>query len=200
MASPIHSAARETTPVPGCHPRPTPARGTIRPGWSSAHGREQPSGLGHVAAGEFVVGAFTGQQRPRSADAGAVEGPAVLVLAVTVAAVTIPAGAGRQFDAQRGIDRPHRADDPRIICRTQPETNQRERVRADDIGGRVECVFNVSVLDLQLGRQPGWRRDAHVVAVDPRAFRQVGAGRERPAFDRIVPGVGGVANETALFR
>ena len=59
-----------------------------------------------AAGGQLVVRALAGQQRPRAADAGAVERAAVLVLAVAVAVVAMPRRPARRLDLEHRIDRP----------------------------------------------------------------------------------------------
>src|SRR5581483_12465294 len=66
--------------------------------------REQARGRGALARGELVVRALAREQRPRPPDAGAVEGRAVLVLAVAVAVVAAPARPRGQIDAQQRVD------------------------------------------------------------------------------------------------
>ena len=67
----------------------------------SLHRGEQPPRLVVMAGRELVMRALAGQQRPGPADAGAVEGPAILVLAVAVAVVALPARTARQIDLQQ---------------------------------------------------------------------------------------------------
>ena len=94
------------------------SRGTIRGQECQRHPRPVRGASGFDPAGEFsitvskasassrwparncVVSALPCQQGPRSANAGAVEGGAVLVFAVAVAVIAIPAGTLRQFAPQ----------------------------------------------------------------------------------------------------
>ena len=65
------------------------------------HHGQQRLGLIAMSGGESVVRALSGQQGPGAADAGAIKGGAVFVLAIAVAVVAIPARSLRQFDASR---------------------------------------------------------------------------------------------------
>ena len=163
--------------------------------------REQPLRLGAAAGRQLVVRPLAGQQRPDAADAGAVIGAAVLVLAVAVAVIAAPAGPVRQFDPQHVIDHLHRVDNARIVRRAQAEAHQGQRVRADqfvrgDIAGPGEAVAHLdraAEFGARLARHLGG--DAHVVAGDADLARESRVGDIDPVLDLLVPGVGGVAQE-----
>ena len=70
--------------------------------------------------GEFVVRAFTSEQRPASADTTLVEGPPVSFFAITVIGRAMLRGAGLRLNTQRGIQQLHRVDDAGIVRRAQP--------------------------------------------------------------------------------
>src|SRR5580692_524680 len=132
------------------------------------------------------MGAFSGEQRPGAADAGAVKGGAVFVFAIAVAVVAIPAGALRQLDGQQGVDGANRIHDARVVGGTQAEANQCQRVGADDVVGAFTILAAVLVRRTVLdgnealcggrGRVSDGRGDADVVAVDAKLLGQIASG------------------------
>ena len=59
-----------------------------------------------VAGAQLVMAALAGQQRPAAADAGAVKGPAVLMLAIAVAAIAVPHRPRRRVALQQRVGEP----------------------------------------------------------------------------------------------
>src|ERR1019366_6918805 len=88
------------------------------------HHAQQGLGGSGAASGQFVVGSFTGQQRPWAANPGAVERRSILVLPVAVAVVAIPAWTLGKFYSQQFVDDLDRVDHSRIVGRTQAEAHQ----------------------------------------------------------------------------
>src|SRR5579859_4581692 len=151
------------------------------------------------------MSAFSGKQRPWTADAGSVEGGAVFMFAVAVAVVTVPAGSLRQFDREERVNGAQRVQNARIIGRAQAKAHQRQRVGADDVIGALAILTRWTVLDgneplrgrssvIRLGRG-----NAHVVALDTKLLRQVPARRVDPALDVVVPRVRCIAHDARLF-
>src|SRR5258706_14715630 len=68
------------------------------------HHRQQGLRFFWAPRGQFVMSTFAGQQRPGAADASAVESRAILVLAVSVTVVAVPARALWQLHAQQSGD------------------------------------------------------------------------------------------------
>src|SRR6478672_7998704 len=60
-------------------------------------GAQQAQCLGRSPGRELIMAALAGKQRPDAAAAGAVEGTAVVVLAVAVVVIAMPAGAERRL-------------------------------------------------------------------------------------------------------
>ena len=87
-----------------------------------------------------VVGAFAGQQRPGTANPGAIERGSVFVLAIAVAVVAIPARTLRQFHCKQGVDGRKRVKDARIVRRAQTEAHQSQSVRTDDVIGLISIL------------------------------------------------------------
>ncbi len=96
------------------------------------HHAQQRLGGGGASSGKFVVGSFTGEQRPGAANSRAVERRTVLVLPVSVAVVAVPAWTLGKFSAQQFIDNLDRVHHSRIIGRAQAEAHQSQRIRTDD--------------------------------------------------------------------
>src|SRR5581483_10268222 len=89
---------------------------------AAAHARHRLEVRGRVlAAEERRVAALAGEQRPGAADAAAVEGAAVCVLAVAVAFVAAVGDTGRQLCAQLAVDDGEGGSDPRVVRVAQAE-------------------------------------------------------------------------------
>src|SRR5260370_40251742 len=86
---------------------------SVPAGTTLNHG-EQHLGFFRPACGQFIVSSFAGEQRPGAADAAAVEGRAILMLAVAVAVVAVPAGALRQLDTQQRLSHPNGVQTSRV--------------------------------------------------------------------------------------
>jgi hypothetical protein len=165
----------------------------------SLHRREQLLGRGMIAGRDLVMRTLAGQQRPRPADSDAVERPAVHMLAIAVAVVTMPARSGRQLDLQQGIDYTQRIADTRIVRCAQAEAHQRQCVGTDQQRRRLAALIGRAILDrhkttarrARIGSIGG--RDAHVVALDADLARQRRIGDIDPALDLLVPRIGGLA-------
>ena len=111
--------------------------------------RKQSLGPGLVARGEFVMRPLAGQKGPAASNPGTVERPAVFVLTVAVAIVAMPARSWGQIDLQERVDCPHGVENARVVCGSQPETYERERV-----GAHHQCGFLAARL-----RRPVFDRD-----------------------------------------
>ena len=68
-----------------------------------------------AAGGQFVVAAFSGEDRPRAAHARAIERRAIILLPVSVVIVASPARALRQFAANGPVDHFKRIDYQRVV-------------------------------------------------------------------------------------
>src|SRR5688500_13756077 len=121
--------------------------------------------------GELIVCALAGQQRPGAANAGSVEWPAVRVLPVAVTLIAMPHGTAWRVNLERRVDDLHRVHDARIICCTQPEAYERERVQTDHQGRRSDRLIRRPVLDRhesvtrRRGIRPIGHRYTHVIPV-----------------------------------
>src|ERR1019366_10031373 len=103
-------------------------------------GTREAARLVAVSRRELVVGALTDEQGPRSTHAGAVERCAVFVLAVPIAVVAAPRGTVGRLDLQESIDDAQRVEDPRVTGLAKTKTNESERIRADDVDGRLASL------------------------------------------------------------
>ncbi len=124
------------------------------------------------ARGELVVRAFGGEQRPRPPHAGAVEGTAVVVLAVAVIVVASPGRPTWKVHLEERVDDLHGVHDARIVGGAQAEPHERERVGTDDVSRRLAALSRRAVLDRDEARHRRrgvglvGRRNAHVVPID----------------------------------
>ena len=116
------------------------------------------------------MSAFSGEQRPGAADAGAIEGRAVFVFAVSIAVVAVPARALRELHAQQSVDDANRIQNAGIIGGAQSEADQSQRIGTDDAKGALRILAGRTILDgdeALRGRGGGignGRSDANVVA------------------------------------
>src|ERR1700683_3468996 len=143
------------------------------------------------------MSSFTRQKRPRSPDAIAVEGRAVLVLPVSVVVVAIPSRSVGKVYAQQRIDDPNRVQNSRIIRRAQPEAHQSQRVRTDDryrwrVRGHTILDGN-EALERRGCSVTIKRRDTDVIAIDSDLPSEVCACSVCPAFDVVVPSISHLA-------
>src|SRR5580765_1024479 len=76
---------------------------------------QQPTGFVEMPRCDFVVGALSREQRPRTADTVAVECPSVIVLAVPVTVVAPPDGPERHVCLEQSIDYRDGVEDPWIV-------------------------------------------------------------------------------------
>jgi hypothetical protein len=91
----VHPAFLQIIGVQSCS-------GSIRPGWQSF---PSPNKQHRIATGsEFVLAAFSRQNRPAPAHSGSVVSAAVIFLAVAVVIVTTPARALRQVVLENAIN------------------------------------------------------------------------------------------------
>ena len=147
---------------------------------------------------QFVMGAFPRQKRPCPASSGAIKRRSILMLAIAIAVVAIPARSLRQFHAQKRVNDFHGVADPGVVRGAQPEANQSERIRTDDVGGRLQILPQRPVLDGHKavdwrGRIVGFRRsNANVVALHSELPSQFAARRVSPALHVVIPVVGGL--------
>src|SRR5215207_11448494 len=184
---------REVGRVPdlfGYHPAVARLRG---------HHAEQALGLRATARGQLVVAALARQQRPPAPDARAVEGAAVLVLAVAVEVVAVPDRPRRGLGLEQRVYYFDGVDDARVSGLAQAEAHERKRVGADNFDGGDFALVGRAVLDgheAPFGRSGVGhlrRRDAHVVALDAHLPREFRPRAVSPTLDVVVPGVGGLA-------
>ena len=125
---------------------------------------------------------------------------------VAVAVVAIPARSLRKFDRQECVDGAKRIEDPRVFGGAQTESNQRQRVGADDVISALAILPGRTVLDwheslCRRSRAIGvGRRDAHVIAFDSELLGEITSAGVYPALDIGVPCVGGVAHDLSLLR
>ena len=113
------------------------------------------------------MAALAGQQRPGTADAGAVERAAVFVLAIAVAVVAAIGGTLRRLHLEQPFGDLERVLDPGIVGVAQPQANEVEVLHADQ--GRGQHRLAPAVLHFDASAQVLVRArgaDAHVVAVD----------------------------------
>src|SRR5579862_5470401 len=69
------------------------------------HYGEQGFGFIAVPGGQSIMGALSCEQRPGTANAGAIEGGTIFVFAIPVAVIAIPAWTLRKLDRQQSINR-----------------------------------------------------------------------------------------------
>src|SRR5690348_12051831 len=93
------------------------------------------------------MSALAGKQRPGAAHPRAVEGRAVVVLAITVVVIAMPRRTLRQLNLQQRVNGFDGGKNARVIRRSQTKTHQRQRVRAYDAGRWLQRVRRRSVLD-----------------------------------------------------
>src|ERR1700733_9364604 len=124
-----------------------------------------------VPGRQGVMGALSGKQRPRAANARPVEGGAIFMLTVAVSVVAIPARSLRQLDRQQRVNGPKRVQNARVIGRAQAKPHQSESIGADDVVRTHVILTRRTILDRNetqcRRRKPiGVRRsDAHIVAI-----------------------------------
>src|SRR2546430_1952091 len=124
---------------------------------------------------------LSSEQWPGTSNACTVEGVAVLVFAVTVGVIAIPARTLREFDAKEGVDRPNRVQNARVVRGAQPEPYQGESVGTDHVRCALHVLSRWTVLDghkTLRGRRRairiGWS-DADVVAFDSDLLGKIAA-------------------------
>ena len=158
----LEAARRDGSGIPdllGQHP----ARGS-----HARHGDEQRQRI--VTAAQLVVTPLAAEQRPGSAAAGAVESAPVVVLAITVAVVAVPAWARGRVDLQQCIGHLDARGDERILRAAQAEANQLQEVDAHLGAGRQARILLLvanrhdQVGEAALRREHLRGRHAHVVA------------------------------------
>ena len=141
---------------------------------------------------------LTGQKRPGTANASPIEGTAVVVLAIAVAVVTVPAGTLWKFCAQQRVDHFEGVQDSGIVRSAQAEADKGQRIGTDDLRGTHSPLTRGAVLDgneaLQgRGRTVTIGRDTDVISFDVELAREIAIDGVGPALDVVVPGVGCVA-------
>ena len=165
------------------------------------HRRQQPLRLGAAAGRQFVVRALAGQQRPDTADAGAVIRAAVVVLAVAVAVVAPPARSVRQIDRSTWsitftVSTMRGSSAARSPKRTSASASVLISSSASTCarpGEAIAHLHRAAQFGARLAGHLG--RDAHVVAGDADLVRQPRVGDVDPVLDLLVPRIGGVAQE-----
>src|SRR5215469_17186267 len=100
-----------------------------------------------MACGKAIVTTLSGEQRPWPADPGSIKRRSVLMFAIPIAAVTIPARTLRHLDGEQRIDGAKRVQNVGIFGRPQAKTDQGERVRTDDVIRAVAILARRLVLD-----------------------------------------------------
>ncbi len=86
-----------------------------------------------VTRRQFIVGAFSGEQRPRPALAPAQERTAIVALSVAIVVVASPAGPDWSFHLQHVIDHLHRIDDERIVGTAHAVADQFQEAAIDHV-------------------------------------------------------------------
>src|SRR4051794_34670646 len=89
---------------------------------------------------DFVVRPLARQQRPRTADPATIVRTPVVVFAVVVTVVPPPDRPKRHLNFQDLVNYANRIENTLIVRGSQPETDQRQRIGADDLtcsGARV---------------------------------------------------------------
>ena len=79
-----------------------------------------------TSCSQFVVSAFSSEQGPRTTYPSAVKGRTILVLAVTIAVVAVPAGSLRQLHPEQGVNGFDGVKDSGIIGSPESEAHQRQ--------------------------------------------------------------------------
>src|SRR6516162_10979822 len=115
---------------------------------------------------ELEMAALAGQQRPSAADAVAVIGAAVRMLAVTVLVIAVIGDAGRHLDLEYGLGDLEGIEYAGIVGRAQPEPNEVEIFHADEVdrGHALSPSVGHVYASAQAALHGRWP-DAHVVAV-----------------------------------
>src|SRR5471032_2888853 len=115
------------------------------------------------------MAAFAGQNRPRTANARSVVGAAVRFLPVTIMIVATPARALRQIVFEHFINDRNGINNHWIIGRAHSESNQLEKIAADNIsrGMLAAAVGNMNNGSVGISRSIGLLRngggDAHIM-------------------------------------
>ena len=124
-----------------------------------------------VSSDQFVVTAFAGEKRPRTAPAGAVERPPVSVLAIAVAVVAVPSGPVRRihFEQCIGNRRRCRGSTDRSRLRNPKRTSRRKSMPISSSAGIARFAFGSSSTGCfqrsGIAEHLG-RRQANIIAVD----------------------------------
>src|SRR4029077_18037197 len=90
-----------------------------------------------ASGGKFVVAAFAREDWPGAAHACAIEGRAIVLLAVSVVVVAAPAGALRELAPDNTVDHLKRIENQRVVRIASSEPDKVKEIAAHDIARRV---------------------------------------------------------------
>src|SRR5208283_2152831 len=133
-----------------------------------------------------------GEQRPGPPAATAVIRTAIVVLAVTVVIVSVPARSVGGVDLEQGIGEPHAADDQRIVGAAQTEAHELQKIDAD-----LRVGAQTRIQDLIFDRQDAADRAAvadgqrwsyaHVIAGNAELLRERRIAHRGPILEPRIP-------------